>query len=102
MLQQLLLFLFSIALGAVLGAVYFLLNMLAKSTKLRPMYYIFDVLWCALAFAAFSVLTLFFSGGTFETFALMGMLSGIGIAALLFMKWRPVRHNASTDKPPLP
>jgi len=88
MLQQLLLFLTSITLGTVLGGIYFLLNLLAKSTKLRAMHYIFDIIWCGIAFSGFSILTLFLASGVFYMFTLLGMIAGLGISAILFSKFK--------------
>jgi len=93
MLSQLLLFSTSIALGSVLGGIYFLLNLLARSTKLRAMHYIFDVVWCALAFVGFSALTIFLAGGSFYMFTLLGMLAGIGVSALLFSKFKAKKKS---------
>ena len=100
MIQQLLLFTTSIALGAVLGAIYFLLSLLAKSTKLKAMRYIFDVIWCAIAFTAFSALTMLLAGGSFYMFTLLGMIAGLGVSAMLLAKIKPKQKtNQPTQKP---
>jgi len=88
MLNQLLLFLMSIALGVILGALYALLHFIAKRTKLRAVIYVFDVLWCGLAFGAFMLITFTFASGTFYTFSLLGLLAGIGVSALVFSKFK--------------
>ena len=85
MLAELLLFFTSIALGMTLRVLYFLLSLLAKSTRLKAVCYVLDVIWCAFAFGAFAALTVFLGGGNFETFTVMGILAGLGIGSLVFM-----------------
>ncbi|MCL2848245.1 MAG: hypothetical protein FWE13_05850 [Firmicutes bacterium] len=97
MLQQLLLFTTSIALGSVLGGIYFLLNLLAKSTKLKAMNYIFDIIWCGIAFSGFSVLTIFLASGTFHMFTLLGMLAGLGISAIIFSKTKKLKNRKENE-----
>jgi len=86
MLNQLLLFTTSIALGMVLGALYVLCSIIAQSTRLKAMVYIFDVVWCGIAFTAFAALSFFMGGGLFQTFTLLGLLAGLGISSLLFAR----------------
>jgi len=93
-----LLFLTSIALGSVLGGIYALFRFIAKRSKLRALNYVFDVLWCALAFGAFMLLTFFFAGGTFHTFSLLGLLAGIGISGLVFGKLKGKQLKTNKKK----
>ena len=93
--SELLLFLTAIALGMVLRALYYLLSLLAKSTSLKAMRYITDVVWCAVAFLAFAALTMFLGGGAFETFTVIGILAGLGIGSLVFM----TLSTAKTEEP---
>jgi len=91
--SQLLLFIISIALGTVLGAAYALFRFIAAKTKLRALNYVFDVLWCGLAFGAFMLLTFVVASGTFHTFSLLGLLAGVGIAGLIFGKIKGNKTN---------
>ena len=50
------------------------------------MRYIFDVLWCAASFVCFGGLTMLMGGGKFETFTLIGLIAGLGVAGLIFAK----------------
>jgi len=86
MIAQLLLFLTSIALGGVLGILYAILLGIARSTKLKAMIYIFDIIWCVIAFVCFAVLTMWLGNGAFEMFTVVGILAGIGISTLIFMR----------------
>jgi len=86
MLQEFLLFIFAILLGGMLRFLYTFTAWVAKKTKLRFMRYVMDVVWCSLAFVAFVALTLFLGGGEFKTFTLLGILAGVGLASLLFLK----------------
>ena len=78
-----LLFLSAFALGAALRVLYLLAALLAKSTRLKPVRYIFDIIWCAAAFTAFSALTLFLHDGKFETYMLLGALGGLAACSLI-------------------
>jgi len=86
MTNQFILFITAIALGLALGALYKLCSLIAKRTNIRAMIYVFDIIWCGFAFGAFSLLTMVLADGKFHSFTLIGLIAGIGIAALIFSK----------------
>ena len=89
---QLLLFLASVSLGAVLSALYILAAWFAKHTQLKVVCYVFDVLWCTLAAVSYAALILVLANGVFMLFTLSGLLGGLLSGLLVFSK------NAKTNK----
>ena len=81
---QFLLFLAFLGLGATLRVLYFLAALLAKSTHLKAMHYIFDVIWCAIAFISFAAMVFLLHDGKFEGYMLLGICAGLGIASVIF------------------
>ncbi len=74
--QQFLLFLAAFGLGLAAYALYVLQRLLAKKTKLAPVTVILDFLFCALAFTAFLLLSIYLAYGQFYLFMALGALAG--------------------------
>ena len=76
------LFAIAFALGAALRVIYFLQNLLAKRTAIRAVTVVLDFLWCAVAFSAFFLVSLFLAGGSFHFYMLCGTLAGFFLVSV--------------------
>lgn len=79
---QLALFAIAFAYGGVLRVLYFLQVLLAKKTALKAVTVILDIVWCAVAFCGFFLISLLLAGGGFYFYMLCGTLGGFFLVAI--------------------
>lgn len=80
--NQVILFLLSIAFGIILRVLYFLQRALAIKTDLYPVTVILDATFCAVAFVGFFLMSYFLAYGAFYFFMLAGILAGFFTLAI--------------------